>query len=223
MTDTMNTQNKLVMLNEYEKQITNLFDNFQKNQIPINRLIRYFNRLNEAWKTSRIDIKNLGNSENTVEFIEYENGVKLKYPKWLSDKHGNGCKLESSKPNLNFIFKSICKGKVTLFLRGVDLRDIINKQVRIPVYLDIDRFVVNDDIIINDNLLIWHDKSYSFKKNCEDNEITFIKLEVKTIFDYFPQLNHELTDNLTDREITEIFDKLKKYIHLEKQIINEVY
>lgn len=222
MMDNMNSENKLRMLNEYEKQITNLFNHFQKNQISMNKLIRYFNKLNAAWKTSRIDIKNYGNPENSVKFIEYEKNVKLSYPKWFSDKKGKGCKLESAKTNLNFIFKCISKGETRIFLRGVDFRDINNEKVRIPTYIDINKFVINDDPIIDDNLIVWHDKSFSFKKNCEDNEILFIKLEVKTLFDYFPQLNNKLTNDFTDIEITEFFNKLKRHIFLEKQLINEI-
>lgn len=215
----MNTENKLVMLNEYDNQISNLFDKFQKNQIPIKKLTKYFNKLNNSWKTSRIDIKNYGKSENTVKFIEYEKNVRLSYPKWFNDKKGKGCKLESSKPNLNFIFKCIHKGKTSIFLRGVDFRDIDDKKVRLPIYVDINKFVMNNDIIINNNLLVWHNKSFSSKKNCEDNEIISIKIEFKTIFDYFPLLNNELTDDLTDIEITEFFDKIKRYIRSEKQIL----
>lgn len=215
----MKSQNKLLMLTEYEKQITSIFANFKNNKITFEKLISQFNRLNEIWNISRVDIKNFGNAENTVKFIEYDQNANIAFPKWFSDKSGKGCKIEWTKNDLNFIFKCISKGTLKISLKGIDFRDFSNNKVRLPVYINFNRFVVNEDIIFEEDLVVWHNNSYTFEKLCENEEIIYIDLEFETIFDFFPQLQTRFNPKSTHDEMQTSYENIKKYIQNEKQIL----
>ena len=54
-------------------------------------------------------------------------------------------------------------------LRGIDFRD--EKKKRIPIYVKYDSFIVNDEDVLNDSVIVWHDKPYNFEKDVEDGEI----------------------------------------------------
>lgn len=217
----MNNQNKLIMLNEYEKQITDLFNQFKNNNINLNSLISYLNRLNQAWNSSRVDIKNFGNSGNTVEFIEYGKNVKAYFPKWFSDDAGKGAKIESKDKNISIMFKCISKGELNIILRGIDFRDFFNKNARIPIYLNFDKFTVNDESIDGD-LFVWHNNSYTFKKACEDQQIFIVAFETETLFDCFSELSQEYDSSMTEAELESHYNRIKLYIQNEKHVLNNL-
>lgn len=217
----MNSNNKLIMLNEYEKQITNLFYQFKNNKINLTSLINYFNRLNEVWKIARVDIKNFGTSENSVEFLEYGKNITVFYPAWYKDNKGRGSKIETEAKTVNIMFKCISKGEINIILKGVDFRDFFSKNKRIPIYTNFKEFIVNDELIEEDSLN-WHNKAYAFKKACENEEVITARFEIETLFDYFPALNKQLNQDMSQTEVETCFDKIKLYIQNEKHTLNNL-
>lgn len=204
---------KSVMLNEYEKQLNELVNKFSLNGLA-NDFIKNVNYLNNRYNFFRVDIKNYGNSTNDVEFLEYGKDMTMYKPGWFKDELGIGSKLESDKENMEFIFKCINSGMLKIYLRGIDFRDFNN--VRIPIYINLTKLLVNEEVIFNRNCLIWHDSPYIFEKECQNQQYFQIKLEFKTLFDYFPVLNFQLSE---DVEINTFCEKINNYISMEKSIL----
>ena len=116
--------------------------------------------------------------------------------------------------NTEFIFKCINSGILNVFLRGVDFRDINN--ARIPIYINLTKLTVNDEIIFDGNCLIWHDSPYIFKKPCQNQQYFQIKLEFKTLFDFFPVLDFQISESV---EVNAFCEKINDYISMEKSFL----
>ena len=120
---------KLIMLLEYQKQITTLFDKFKKGEVDLKYLITYINWLTQCYNSLRADIKNQGTITNNIEFIEYGPNISMHKPDWLKNELGIGCQLEEKNGKFDFILKCINSGKLKVTIRGVDFRDINNNRV----------------------------------------------------------------------------------------------
>ena len=207
------------MLSEYEKQITTIFDKFYKNEISVAEFASNVNRLVGAWDSSRIDIKNQGLVSNTIKFLEYGKTVNLSYPDWYRDETGHGCKLEWNNQDTNFIFSCINSGNLQIILRGVDFRGI--DDYRIPIFINFKKMAVNEKTIFEEDVLIWHNEPHIFEKKCEDNEVVYVDLKFKTLFDYFPQLNIRIDENIDFNEIQLLNKKFNQFVLLEKSMLKD--
>lgn len=213
---------KLTMLNEYQIQINKLIEEYYDNNVNLIEIIHNINNLNKIWNHSRIDIKNYGVQTNSIEFLEYGKNIHINYPTWFKDYQGSGCKIEWENKNVFFSFKCKNNGNLKIILRGMDYRGTKNIKNPIPVYLNFIKLIINHKYVINnDNCLIWHNQPFIFEIPCENEEYFFIYIKLKTIFDYFPQLNNTIPYNIDDKKINEIIKKINQYIELEKNIINE--
>lgn len=211
------TQTKLIMLEEYEKQIKDIFDNFFNENLSLSDFILYFNKLNNIYNFSRVDVKNLGVSSNSIRFIEYGRNLNVSYPNWFKDKNGIGCKIEWRISDLNFIFSCKNEGKLKIILRGMDFKDWNNK--RIPIYSNFEKLSINNDDVFEESRLVWHDKPYNFEKKCQNGEIIFVDLKINSLFDYCPQLNIQLEKDSSSQEISILYEKIINFIVLEKSLI----
>ena len=173
---------KLIMLIEYQKQINPIFDKFKTGEVDLKYIIPYINWLNQCYNTLRADIKNQGNMTNNIEFIEYG-------------------------PNISIINS----GKLKVTIRSVDIKDINNNRVPIPI--NFNKLIINERTAINQDYLVWHDKPQIFERNCENQQIFYFELKYKTVFDYFPQLKFEINDDFSENEIMEAFYKVNEYIN----------
>ena len=178
---------KLIMLIEYQKQINPIFDKFKTGEVDLKYIIPYINWLNQCYNTLRADIKNQGNMT------------------------GIGYQLEENKGDFNFMFRCINSGKLKVTIRSVDIKDINNNRVPIPI--NFNKLIINERTAINQDYLVWHDKPQIFERNCENQQIFYFELKYKTVFDYFPQLKFEINDNFSENEIMEAFYKVNEYIN----------
>jgi len=120
--------------------------------------------------TIRFDIKNVGNSDNTIEVIKNTDENASEYaPEWFTDKNGIGKVIRSSNEHIHFQIQCIKTGTLKIFLRTLDLRDK-NRQ-RIPVKVDLEQLIVNNNTLVDENILISHDKPYEITRNVKDGEI----------------------------------------------------
>lgn len=123
--------------------------------------------------TSRIDIKNFGTETNNVEIIELsDNNSFIDKPKWYKNELGEGLQIQSKKGVLHLKIKCINDGKLKIDLRGIDFRD--KMQNRIPIYVNYESFIVNNEEILKESILVWHDSPHIFEKNVKDGEIVSI-------------------------------------------------
>lgn len=202
---------KLIMLIEYQKQINPIFDKFKTGEVDLKYIIPYINWLNQCYNTLRADIKNQGNMTNNIEFIEYGPNISMNKPDWLKNELGIGYQLEENKGDFNFMFRCINSGKLKVTIRSVDIKDINNNRVPIPI--NFNKLIINERTAINQDYLVWHDKPQIFERNCENQQIFYFELKYKTVFDYFPQLKFEINDDFSENEIMEAFYKVNEYIN----------
>ncbi len=130
----------------------------------------------KKYHTARIDIKNYGNSNNRIIILENNDpDSQVSEPRWFIDYTGKGTKIASSEGILDLKIKCVNDGVLKIYLRTPDVRDINNK--RFPIYIDYTSFTVNNEKILKENKLIWHDRPHIFIKNVQDSEILDIHLQ----------------------------------------------
>lgn len=126
------------------------------------------------YTTIRVDIKNFGIGNDIKLLDGFEDICYKENPLWFCDERGRGLLIQSFKGSLNFNLKSIKKGTLKIALRGMYFPD--KNGERVPVYINISNFLVNNEKIC-ENKLVWHDEPYVFEKEVEDSELTKIELE----------------------------------------------
>ena len=135
-----------------------------------------FDHLLKKYYTARIDIKNHGSDSNNLMILDINNANSdIFRPDWFKDYSGSGIQMHSYGGNLDFKIKCINDGVLKMHLRGIDVRD--KNGQRFPVYIDFTDFSVNDESVIEDSELTWHDEPYIFSKPVLDSEIVDIHIE----------------------------------------------
>ena len=209
---------KLKMLNEFEKEIVDTYKQYEDTKISSKKCSNILNSLKGVWSCCRLDLKNYGSTDNSIEFINYPEDLKIFFPEWFKNNQGTGCKIEDEIKKINLNLKCVGNGKLKIILRGTDFRNIDDFSIRDPIYINYEKFIVNDEVLIDSNTLLWHNDFYEFKKVCKDEEIIKINLEYKTIFDYYPTLKEYLS-NLNENTVNKTINNLLNYIKYEKMMI----
>ena len=207
------------MLNEFEKEIEDTFNEYQKNMITTDECISILNSLRGVWSCCRIDLKNYGIESNALELIEYTDNLKIYFPGWFANEEGKGCKIEDEKNDINLKFKCIGNGNLKIVCRGTDFKNITDKSKRNPVYINFKKFKIDDKIIFDKNVLTWHNDEYIFNTECEDGNIFDLNIVFDTIYDYYPELKNFLSNLRNKEDIIINYIKIKKYIKYEKMIL----
>ncbi len=209
---------KIQMLNEYESQVNFIFNKYYENKINLEEYKENMTWLKDVWNLTRVDIKNMGQESNKVKLLNNEN-LYVSYPGWFHDDHGEGCVIEYENRDIDINFECANDGNIELIIRGKDFRNLDN--IRKPVYMNYTKLTINDRVIYNHDNLIWHNDSYIFNKECFDKENINIKLESKSIYDYFPKLKQEIEtiiDGISDLKIAQ--NQISRYIQHEKMLLN---
>ena len=127
--------------------------------------------------TARFDLLNYGNEDNTLTILEnsdIESDVLA--PQWLKSKLGQGIVVHSKKMEIDLKVKCVKKGEFNIFFRGIDFHD--KQGVRVPIFIDFTKFVLNGASIFDSRVTVSHDSPYRFiKENVEDGEIIDIHIE----------------------------------------------
>lgn len=128
------------------------------------------------YNIGRVDIKNFGSRDNKVKVIESNIPIsEINFPNWFKSDKGEGFTIQSYESPIDLKFKCLNDGILNIYFRGPDIRDKNNK--RFPVFVDLVNFSVNGKLILDENVLVWHDKPYTFKKNVKNSEIINIHVE----------------------------------------------
>ena len=123
---------------------------------------------------SRIDIKNYGNETNNIVILNAnDSSLNITQPFWFKNEKGIGTVITSVKCDLNLSFKCINNGKLSIEFKSLDYRD--KKRNPIPIYIDYTEVVVNDEIIVDESYVSWHNSPLIFEKEVEDGEIINIR------------------------------------------------
>ena len=127
--------------------------------------------------TGRIDIKNIGSSENSLSILENsDEDCVVNTPEWFKTDEGIGWTFQSKKGELDLKIKMVKEGKLRIWMRNIDFRDRINRRLRI--YIDFTKLSVNGVEVFNTPMTVWHDTPYIFTKmKVEDGEIIDLHFE----------------------------------------------
>lgn len=134
--------------------------------------VEYFNH--EFKQNCRIDIKNMNKENNSIEILENERHANISFPDWLETKDGKGAVVQTTVQSFDLKFKCVNDGLLKISLRGQDVRDLSGK--REPAYIKYYTFKLNNEDILKGNVVVWHDKYYTYEKEVKDGEIIEIHL-----------------------------------------------
>ena len=125
---------------------------------------------------SRIDIKNFGDEDNSIEIIDCtDSTVDITHPSWFNDDEGLGTIISAVNNNLDFSIKCIKDGNLQIGFKGIDYKD--KKSNRIPIYIDYTNIFINDEVIVDGSRVSWHDNPLIYEKEVEDGEVLNIHVE----------------------------------------------
>lgn len=209
---------KSAMLNEFEKQIDEIMSFSSKYGSDFNQIINLINNQKNCWKLCRFDLQNRGDDFNRINIVDNSNNLNISFPSWFKDHYGQGCQIQGQVNKLNLTFQCINDGVLRINLRGVDYRN--PDHLRCPIYVNFTTFKLNDELIFDENKLIWHDEPYEFEISSNDKGLFEIYLEFETIFDYYPFFLN-LFDNVTNRDVLNdeyyLFKKQIQFIRFLEQ------
>ncbi len=158
----------------------------------------------DKYSSARIDIKNAGEKDNSIEIIaNSDNNSNVDFPKWFNTDKGKGCVVTSKNLTLNLKIKAIGDGELIIKLKSPNIKD--KNNLRFPVYIDYSKFSVDGDEILSQNKLVSHDSPFVFKMNVKDSQI--IDLDM----DWLPFNKDSIYEN---KKVHELESKIKS---LEKE------
>ena len=130
----------------------------------------------DKYTTCRLDFKNKGEKDNTLEIVEIsDSSAKSSYPKWFKDKFGTGLMIYSQQKSLDIKLKCIGDGVFNLYLRSKDVRT--KKRNKIPIYLKYNELKINDEVIFDEETLVWHDDFYHYSVPVKNGETLSISID----------------------------------------------
>ncbi len=160
---------------------------------------------------SRIDIKNSGTDENSIEIIENSDpSAQIQTPTWFN-KNGKGIIINSTKLSIDLKIKSIKDGTLNIALRSQDTKDKENNKF--PIYIDYTSLKINNKEQLTQNKLIWHDEPFKIRRKVKDNELITIHVE------WQPFSSSSLYEN---KKINDLEEKLEELKNEANQRIEEL-
>ena len=132
----------------------------------INRFGRFIN--------ARIDLK-LNSTTGDLQILEVSDD-KAKVTSW-KQKNGISYNLSSFVGTLTFVAKTTVDEKISLILRGMDVRDPKDKSKRIPYWIDYTKLIVNGKIIFSDLTPAWCEKPYKNIISAKANEEIIVQVD----------------------------------------------
>lgn len=151
------------------------------------RLITTDEKLSDIFNQGRIDIKNQGNKNNSLEFLDSASNYSITQPKWFKDSDGVGSIISSNSGVLDLSFKCIGDGDLVVNFRGIDFRDSLRN--RIPLFVDYYNIVIDDEVILNHSRISWHDNSFDYTKKVKDGQTVNMHVEWSPLINYDTQRN----------------------------------
>lgn len=191
-TDNFNEDNVRITLENRSKRfgymnINELVNFIEKIKLLNDSDVRLNNRILEDFDTNitdslmnylsaRIDIKNEKDADNSIELIEISDSeAEIHYPNFLKTDKGSGLFIVSNKCYIDFKIRCVKDGLLKIELKAPDVKDRNNR--RFPVYVDYVLMKIDDEVIINENSLAWHNKPIKLQQIVEDEQILKIRLK----------------------------------------------
>ena len=126
----------------------------------------------EKYNTARFDII-IGGDDSYLEMVEIDDYVEMSKPHWLSDFY-SGFIITNKNNSIDFKIKCIGDGDLDIKLRGVDRK--LNKQ-RVPIYINFTKFLVNDESVMDEEQIVFHNNPVIHSKKVKNGEIVKVHVE----------------------------------------------
>ena len=128
------------------------------------------------YREARVDIKNVGEKDNTIEIVEIsDSSFKSNYQKWFKNYHRRDCVISSLKTSLDFKIKVIQDGMLRVKLRTPNTKD--KNGNTIPVYIDYSSLTIDGEEILEDNQLVSFDEPFVYKMDVSNSQIIDFHVE----------------------------------------------
>lgn len=174
--------------------------------------------IKELLSTFRIDVKNYGNANNTIDIIS--DNCKISRPSWYKNEQGQGITIEGTNIKQKIIVTAINRGNLTLRFMGID-RHYDDK--RIPIWIDYKSIKIDGREILSDSIATWHDKPYVYEIPVYDKQNIIIEFELANNhhypYDYLKEniLKLKSESLYIKKNIEIVINKFKDYIYNEKE------
>lgn len=150
-------------------------DSFSNNNFE-HDMSRQCRELILKYATARIDIKNFGDLNNSVDLCHIsDKNCFFDSPKWFSNDEGVGKVIKSFSGDLTLKLKCINDGTLKVFLKSPDVKDANNN--RFPVFIDYLSFKINGEEHLEENTLVSNIKPLVFERGVKDGEIVDIHIK----------------------------------------------
>lgn len=128
---------------------------------------------------ARIDIKNLGDKDNKIEFMQISKSSLVQTPDWFSDEYGKGFVITDNSGRFSAQFKCINKGIIKIALRGIHKLNLNNETS--PAWVCYTLLKINDHNILSGNEYVCHDFPFTYSFAIQDQEVINLEISWQTI------------------------------------------
>lgn len=132
-------------------------------------------RILQQLKSYRLDIKNVGNSENTVKVLS-DKPVNVTTPAWFTDNQGKGVIVEGCRNRVFLQIKTERKGKLVIYFKASFK---VIRGVRFPFWIDYTSIQINGREILSQPVAVWHDKPFRYEMPVEDGQDVYVAFETR--------------------------------------------
>lgn len=168
---------------------------------------------------ARIDIKNIGSSDNDVQIISCSDTTSLFKPvTFLCDKDGNGQTYESESGAVDFTVKTKGKGTLKIWLRSPHKKN--SRGASVPFSIGYTKFTVNNINILKKPCIKTHDKPYIWQQDVNDGDFFSVHIEWNNSYKTGIEFEQEFKINekkLQEKDLV-IHEKDSKLKEKDKQI-----
>ena len=126
--------------------------------------------------TARVDLKLMSTAGDFQILSTSDDKAKLEKPNWFQ-KDGVGYVIQSYVGELEILAKSTVDGKISMLLRGIDVRLPEDKTKLIPYWVDYTSLTVNGKKIFDTLIPVWHNKPYRYEIDAKAGEEIKIQVE----------------------------------------------
>ncbi len=163
------------LLGEHDTLIAALctyVNDLQKHSKYDSEIVNKFNR----YFTARMDIKLETQEQDVFQILSaFDERTAVWKPDWLQ-KDGIGYQIQSYAGNLELVAKAAIDGKLTILLRGLDVKNA-DKSARLPYWIDYTKFCVNEKVVFDTLTPAWHDKPYKYNLIAKADDEIKIQIE----------------------------------------------
>lgn len=127
--------------------------------------------------SARLDVKLLTTNHRDFQIVSVsDDRAEIRKPEWFN-RDGVGYIIQSYVGNLELVFNVVEGGVIVLDLKGLFYPNPKDKTKGIPYWVDYTKLTVNDNVIFDEPVPVWHDAPYNYKFEAKAGEKIKINIE----------------------------------------------